>query len=233
MRCITNVLKFTYTTRLLTCFVVLYPVHHTVNTSKLRQYVISNIKLYEVLPQSQCTPAKTKMLLELFSPPSIPSPSLPLRHIDHCNHPVSHLVSSLLSMYSITMIEYIYAKWHACCSYPSHLILWQLSPPSLITIKLHPHFWKQFILFVSVTQHNESTSVTKHNESTGVTQHNESTSMTQDNESTSMTKHNESTSVTQHNESTSVAQHNESTSLQPKYLPLCLLHHDIRYQACR
>ena len=109
MRCIKNVMEFTYTTRLLTCIVVLYTVHHTVNTSKLRQYVISNIKLYELLPQSQCTPAMTKML-ELFSPPSISSPSLPLRHIDHCNHPVSHLVSSLLSTYYITMAEYIYAK---------------------------------------------------------------------------------------------------------------------------
>jgi hypothetical protein len=108
----------------------------------------------------------------------------------------------------------------------------KLSPPSLITFKLHPHFLKQFTLFVSVTQHNESTSVTKHNESTDVTQHNESTSMRQHNESTSVTKHNESTSVTQHNESTNVAQHNESTSLQPKYLPSWLLHHDICYRAC-
>jgi len=126
MHCIKNVVEFTCTTRLLMCIVMLYPVHHTVNTSKLRQYVISNIKLYEVLPHSQCTPAMTKMLLESFSPPSISSPSLPLRHINHCNHPVSHLVSGLLSIYYITVTEYIYAKWHACCSYPSHLILCQV-----------------------------------------------------------------------------------------------------------
>jgi len=67
MRCIKNVMEFTYATRLLTCILVLYPVHHTINTSKLKQYVISDIKLCEVLPQSQCTPAMTKMLLELFS----------------------------------------------------------------------------------------------------------------------------------------------------------------------
>jgi len=39
-------MEFTYTTHLLMCIVVLYPV----NTSQLRQYVISNIKHYEVLP---------------------------------------------------------------------------------------------------------------------------------------------------------------------------------------
>ena len=90
----------------------------------------------------------------------------------------------------------------------------KLSPPLLITFKLHPHFWKQFTLFARVTQHNESTSTTQYNESASVT------------------KHNESTSVAQYSESTSVAQHNESTSLQPKYLPSCLLYHDICYQAC-
>lgn len=112
MHCIKIVMEFTYTTCLLTCIVVLYPVHHTVNTSMLRQQVISNIKLYKVLPQSQSTPAKTKMLLELFSPPSISSPSLPLRHIDHCNRPISHLVSSRLSTYYITMTGHILHHYH-------------------------------------------------------------------------------------------------------------------------
>jgi hypothetical protein len=31
-----------------------------------------------------------------------------------------------------------------------------LSPPSLVMLKLHPHFLKQFTLFINVTQHNES-----------------------------------------------------------------------------
>ena len=64
--------------------------------------------------------------------------------------------SCLLSTYYITMTGHIYAQCRACCSYPSHLILYQLS---LVTFKLHPHFWQWFTLFVSVTKHNECTSL--------------------------------------------------------------------------
>ena len=60
---------------------------------------------------------------------------------------------------------------------PVTLYYAKLSPPPLITFKLHPHFWKQFTLFTTVTKHNESTTVTKRNDSTSVAQHNESKSL--------------------------------------------------------
>lgn len=140
MHCIKIVMDFTYTTHLLMCIVVLYPVHHTVNTSKLRWYVISNIKLYEVLPQSQSTPAMTKLLLELFSPPSISSPSLPLRHIDHCNHLISHLVSGRLSTYYITMTRHILHHYHRIHIHEMTSLLQLPQSLHIMPSYLH-HFW--------------------------------------------------------------------------------------------